>query len=67
MRTACVFCGQRLDSDAVGVYQLVTGWERRRSGGGTNAIRLPQRHPRWACHGCVEAQTTGTADAPRLF
>lgn len=63
MRTVCALgCGTVLDSDAEGVYQRVSGWERRRtSKGGTNAIRLPERQYLWACHACIEAAVAGAA------
>lgn len=67
MRTRCLFCGEVLDADAAGVYQYVRGWERRRTGGGTNAIRLPTRENKWACHACIEARVHSYADITPLF
>ena len=40
-------------------YQKVEGFERRRAGGGTNAIRLRHPLPAWACVGCVVSQAAG--------
>lgn len=59
MRVRCYYCGESLDADRTGVYQLVRGWERRRKSGGTNAIRLPERADRWACHACIEIRAAG--------
>ena len=67
MMTNCYYCGVAINSDSIGVYQLVRGWERRRSGGGTNALRLAERAQRWACHACIEAQVKGYADNETLF
>lgn len=67
MRTTCVFCGCQLDNEKPGVYQRVTGWERNRTQGGTNAIRLPQRTPEWACHPCIDARVNGLEHQAALF
>ena len=67
MKTRCVFCNLELDSDQPGVYQRVTGWERLRKQGGTNAIRLPQRQYEWACGDCIELRVRGMATQPQLF
>lgn len=60
MKTECVYCHLPLDSDQHGIYQYVHGWERKREGGGTNALRLPLREMKWACHACIEERVRGT-------
>jgi hypothetical protein len=67
MKTECRFCGDKIDTETNGIYQYVKGWERRRKGGGTNAIRLPERLAMWACHACIEAHAAGYAEQPTLF
>lgn len=67
MRVGCFFCGATVDSDSKGVYQYVSGWERRRDKGGTNAIRLPERQSRWACHSCIEERAKGLENQNALF
>lgn len=54
MRTRCFYCNTLIDSDARGIYQYVSGWERKRAQGGTNALRAATRRERWACHACIE-------------
>lgn len=50
----CVFCSCQLDSNAVGVYQLATGWLANRKQGGANTISLPHRQDKYACAECVD-------------
>lgn len=37
-------------------YRKVTGWERKRDGGGTNALRLREVHDEWAHALCIDKQ-----------
>jgi hypothetical protein len=67
MKTRCRYCDAKIDSETPGVYQYVKGWERRRAGGGTNAIRLPERVMMFACHACIEAHVRGYAQDVPLF
>ena len=51
-RVSCIDCGNQYSQNEV--YNRVSGWERHRSGGGTNAIKL--REPDYSqivCVGCM--------------
>jgi hypothetical protein len=67
MRTHCTFCGATLDADAPGTYQWVSGWERRRKQGGTNALRLAERQGKWACPACIDERVNVGAHQSGLF
>jgi hypothetical protein len=61
MKLTCSICGDPCD-EATG-YRRVTGWERiRRSAGGTNAIRCPERSEVFACMFCVEKRAKGVVE-----
>lgn len=64
---ACAFCGQPVAEDVD--YRLVTGWERmKRSAGGTNAIRVPDRSiRRYACRWCVDKLANGISTEQATF
>jgi hypothetical protein len=50
--TRCDMCGRSIDERKEIVWQMVTGWEKRRRQGGTNhlALRKPQDQSRcWVC------------------
>ena len=53
----CTFCGSPINPDRD--YRKVTGWERRRDQGGTNAIRLREPTNEWACMACINLQAKG--------
>lgn len=36
----CSFCREEIDPTLDGVWQKITGWEKRRNQGGTNAIAM---------------------------
>lgn len=55
----CIHCQGPIDEDQD--YRKVIGWERRRSAGGTNAIKLREPLDDWACRWCVEKQVKGLA------
>lgn len=55
----CVFCGREVNPDVD--YREVTGFERYRKAGGTNAIRLRKPGERWACTPCVDRMAKGIA------
>jgi hypothetical protein len=55
----CAFCGGPIVAEHD--YRQVVGWERRRSAGGTNAIRLRANTDQWACFRCVDKQAAGVA------
>lgn len=59
MKVDCHFCGDQLDTSMGRVSQFVSGWERRRRAGGTNAIILRKVHPQWACYECIEKLRAG--------
>lgn len=54
----CVFdCGRTIDPELD--YRKVTGYERRRHAGGTNALRMREPHDVWACRFCIDKQAKG--------
>jgi hypothetical protein len=55
----CSFCNKPVNPDQD--YRKVTGWEKHRSQGGTNAIRLRKTHEEWACFTCISKQARGIA------
>ena len=60
----CWFCAQdgkttELDPEASMTYRKVTGWERPRLAGGTNAVALRAPHDEWACWECIHKQGRG--------
>lgn len=67
-RATCVYCGLIIDCNANGTFQLSTGWCEIRRRGGSNAIALPIRHPRFACHECIDRLRHGISpDQQSLF
>ena len=42
-------------------WQKVSGWERKRHGGGTNALKLREAHQEWLCAECMVKRTLGGA------
>lgn len=59
MIVKCVMCGEDVDADKPGTYRKVTGWESRRTGGGTNALRMRQPLHEYAHHTCVDMASRG--------
>lgn len=57
-RKSCVFCGDILDSAAIGVYELVQGWAMNRKQG-TNAIALKKSLHQYACGLCMDKLKAG--------
>jgi len=55
----CRFCTQRVEPTDRHVYQRVVGWEKSRSGGGTNAIALREVRQEWAHAYCVDRAKRG--------
>lgn len=51
---ACTYCSCQVDSNAVGVYQLASGWLQNRKQGGANTLTLPIRQDHYACGECVD-------------
>lgn len=66
-RAPCALCGADLDVRREGVHQWTSGWVKLRSGGGGNAIALPERAPRWAHGRCVESASRGTTNQVNMF
>lgn len=67
-RATCIYCGTFIDTNAVGVYQLATGWVENRRKGGANTIALAVRHTRFACHECIDRLRHGISpDQQSLF
>lgn len=55
----CVFCESVVKPEQD--YRRVIGWERSRSQGGTNALRLRKQLEQWACRWCIEKMVKGIA------
>lgn len=53
----CMYCGKEISLNRD--YQRVTGFEKRRNQGGTNALRLREPQEEWACMFCVDRQAAG--------
>lgn len=47
------------DVDTDIAFRKVSGWERRRTGGGLNALALRQSHDEYACYACIERLQKG--------
>lgn len=58
--TACTICGEKV-SPTARVYREVSGYERHRQQGGTNALKLRRVTGRVAHAGCVDRAARGTA------
>jgi hypothetical protein len=57
VRERCQFCLREIEPEYA--YRRVTGWERKRDGGGTNALRLRHPHDAWACSQCINTLAAG--------
>lgn len=59
---SCVYCAERLDSNAVGTYQRAKGWVRvKRSGTnqGVNALAMKELLHIFACSACIDKLKRG--------
>ena len=59
MIVRCAFCHEPVDTDRPGAFRRVTGWEKNRDQGGTNAVALRQPHDDWACAPCIDLAVKG--------
>lgn len=50
----CVYCQCQVDSNAIGIFQLATGWLMNRRSGGANTIAMPKRQDFYACAECID-------------
>lgn len=57
MKVPCSFCETPLDSGSKQTYQQVTGWTRKRTGGGTNQVALAEPVAAFACGPCISLRT----------
>lgn len=57
----CAICGDEVDDRRTEPYTEVTGWERRRDQGGTNALALRKPTGRAMCSSCMERMKMGLA------
>jgi hypothetical protein len=62
----CVFCGEPITSVRTS-FRKVTGWERHRDAGGTNALALREPTDEWACWACVDRQRHGVAPMQQVI
>jgi len=59
---ACVYCADRLDSNALGTYQRAVGWVRVKRAGknqGVNALAMMDRKFVFACAPCIDKLKRG--------
>lgn len=49
----CTFCARPIDPDRAATYRRIRGWEKRRSGGGANAITLREETGEYAHTSCI--------------
>ena len=63
----CPFCFNPVNPEDPYSWQKVTGWERRRAQGGTNAIALRAPLQEWAHPACVSLAKDGHLGQPTLF
>lgn len=54
----CSFCGETMVGKFI-VYQKVSGWERWRDEGGTNALALRKTEQVFACERCIGLEKRG--------
>lgn len=54
----CFYCGELIPSSR-GAHARVTGWEKARKAGGTNALRVRERTGEWAHDRCVDMKSRG--------
>lgn len=67
-RATCTYCGIFVDTAAIGVYQLATGWLENRRRGGANTVALPNRRYKFACRECIDRLRHGiNPDQGSLF
>ena len=59
MEPECTFCGEPVGHPP---YFEVTGWERHREQGGTNALRLREQTGRVACSACIAKKSLGVSE-----
>lgn len=58
----CEFCGEAVDEgDRYNTYRKVSGYERLRTQGGTNALRLRQPLEQYAHLDCIKRESKGTS------
>lgn len=58
----CELCGEPISPFDV-PYRLISGWEKPRTGGGTNAVALRHPYDKWAHTACVTTRIKGPASA----
>lgn len=49
----CERCATPIVPGALNTWQRASGWIEQRSGGGANALALPEREPRFMCDPCM--------------
>ena len=65
---SCRQCGCALDAAHPDTRQFVTGYIRRRSGGGTNQIEAMQRLQQYLCERCIRMVKQGQSwEQPTLW
>jgi hypothetical protein len=58
---SCTECGRGMDERYETVWNLVEGWEKRRSQGGTNHLACRRPRNQFRCAGCMEKILNGVA------
>lgn len=55
----CIKCNRVLNEQTETVWNKVTGWEKKRAGGGTNHLALRQPQDDVMCNGCMNLMLAG--------
>ena len=66
--TTCELCGKEISRNSSGVWHKVSGWEKRRPGGGTNHVALRKVEDVFRCEECMQKLLAGfSKDQEELF
>ena len=63
----CVTCEKEVDPNARTTWQRVIGWERKRKGGGTNAVALRETLQQFMCGECMIQRLEGIDPMQETF
>lgn len=55
----CTACGRQMDERLETVWQKLTGWDKKRSAGGTNHVALKRPLHEFMCAGCMDKLQNG--------
>jgi hypothetical protein len=55
----CIDCDKPIDPRRPGHFELVEGWSKKRTQGGTNAVVMQKRKGKYLCAGCMMDREAG--------